>query len=264
MLTGNNEKAPFNDAKFREAISYAMNKQEMSLKATYGVMKPASQTGLKLPSMADAAAGQVRRRGHRPARTTSPRPNQLLDAAGYKKGADGKRTNPDGSPLAVNFSVQAGFIDYQAIADVVVKGLNDARRHRPRSPPPHPDSVDGQKKTGDFQLMLEYLHGGCELAKNLGAKLSSTQIPTQDRRPAQRRALQGPGRRRGRHEAGSATPTSESQKRDLGAARRHDDDEVPGHRRSSTLRPASSTAPTRPSAGRASRTRTPTRRTTSS
>ena len=26
--------------------------------------------------------------------------------------------------------------------------------------------------------MLEYLHGGCELAKNLGAKLSSTQIPT--------------------------------------------------------------------------------------
>jgi peptide/nickel transport system substrate-binding protein len=41
-----------------------------------------------------------------------------------------------------------------------------------------PDSVDGQKKTGDYQLMLEYLHGGCELAKNLGNKLSSTQIPT--------------------------------------------------------------------------------------
>ena len=51
VLTGNNEKAPFNDAKFREAISYAMNKEEISLKATYGVMKPASQTGLKLPSM---------------------------------------------------------------------------------------------------------------------------------------------------------------------------------------------------------------------
>ena len=103
--------------------------------------------------------------------------NQLLDAAGYKKGADGKRTNPDGSPLAVNFSVQAGFIDYQAIADVVVKGLNDAGVTA-KVTASAPDSVDGQKKSGDFQLMLEYLHGGCELAKNLGAKLSSTQIPT--------------------------------------------------------------------------------------
>ena len=124
VLTGNNEKAPFNDVKFREAISYAMNKQEMSLKATYGVMKPASQTGLKLPSMQNLLpekyAGQD---------TVLPydlaKAGQLLDAAGYKKGADGKRTNPDGSPLAVNFTVQAGFIDYQAMADVVVKGLND-------------------------------------------------------------------------------------------------------------------------------------------
>jgi peptide/nickel transport system substrate-binding protein len=103
--------------------------------------------------------------------------NQLLDAAGYKKGADGKRTNPDGSPLAINFSVQAGFIDYQAIADVVVKGLKDAGVDA-KVTASAPDSVDGQKKSGDFQLMLEYLHGGCELAKNIGAKLSSTQIPT--------------------------------------------------------------------------------------
>ena len=124
VLTGNNEKAPFNDEKFREAISYAMNKEEISLKATYGVMKPASQTGLKLPSMESLLPAKYAGKD-----TVLPydlaKANELLDAAGYKKGADGKRTNPDGSPLAVNFSVQAGFIDYQAIADVVVKGLND-------------------------------------------------------------------------------------------------------------------------------------------
>ena len=50
--------------------------------------------------------------------------NQLLDAAGYPKGADGLRTNKDGSPLDVNFDVQAGYIDFQAMADVVVQGLN--------------------------------------------------------------------------------------------------------------------------------------------
>lgn len=176
VLTGNLTKAPFNDPKFREAISYAMDKEGMSTKATYGIMKPASQTGLKLPSMESLLpakyAGQE---------TVLPydiaKANQLLDAAGYKKGADGKRTNPDGSPLAVNFSVQAGFIDYQALADVIVKGMNDAGVVS-KSTASAPDSVDGAKKTGEFQVMLEYLHGGCELARNIGAKLSSTQIPT--------------------------------------------------------------------------------------
>src|SRR6476661_8204061 len=176
VLTGNDQKAPFNDPKFREAISYAMDKQGMSTKATYGIMKPASQTGLKLPSMNDLLPEKYAGKD-----TVIPfdvaKAGQLLDAAGYKKGADGKRTNPDGSPLAVNFSVQAGFIDYQAIADVVAQGMNAAGVNT-KVTASAPDSVDGQKKTGDFQLMLEYLHGGCELAKNLGTKLSSTQIPT--------------------------------------------------------------------------------------
>jgi len=176
VLSGNDQKAPFNDPKFREAISYAMDKQAMSTKATYGIMKPASQTGLKLPSvnalLPDKYAGKD---------TVLPfdvaKANSLLDAAGYKKGPDGKRTNPDGSPLAVNFSVQAGFIDYQAIADVVAQGMNAAGVNT-KVTASAPDSVDGQKKTGDFQLVLEYLHGGCELAKNIGAKLSSKSMPT--------------------------------------------------------------------------------------
>jgi peptide/nickel transport system substrate-binding protein len=42
-----------------------------------------------------------------------------------------------------------------------------------------PESVDEQKKTGDFDAVLEYLHGGCELARNLGSKLSSKQFPTE-------------------------------------------------------------------------------------
>ncbi len=176
VLTGNDQKPPFNDPKFREAISYAMDKQSMSTKATYGIMKPASQSGLKLPSMQSLLPAKYAGED-----TVLPydvnKASQLLDAAGYKKGPDGKRTNPDGTPLSLNFSVQAGFIDYQAMADVVVKGLNDAGVDT-KVTASAPDSVDGQKKSGDFQLMLEYLHGGCELSKNIGAKLSSKQFPT--------------------------------------------------------------------------------------
>ena len=128
----------------------------------------------------------------------------------------------------MNFSVQAGFIDYQAIADVVAKGLNDAGVNA-KVTASAPDSVDGQKKTGDFQLMLEYLHGGCELAKNIGAKLSSKQIPTTTdifpnverfSDPAVDEAVEEPARSR---------PTRTSQKDVPRRPRRHDDDEVPGH-----------------------------------
>lgn len=177
ILTGNLEKKPFDDPKFREAISYAMDKEAMSTKATYGVMKPASQTGLKLPSMEKLLPDQYQGKENVLPFDTA-KANQLLDAAGYAKGADGKRTLPDGSPLALNFSVQAGWIDYQAIADVVAKGLNDVGVAT-KVTASAPEAIDDQKKTGEFQVMLEYLHGGCELARNIGAKLSSTQVPTQ-------------------------------------------------------------------------------------
>lgn len=176
VLTGNLTKAPFSDPKFREAISYAMDKQAMSTKATYGIMKPASQTGLKLPLMDKLLPAAYQGKD-----TVLPydvaKAGQLLDAAGYRKGADGRRTMPDGSPLAVNFSVQAGFIDYQAMADVVVKGL-EATGIDAKVTASSPDAVDQQKKSGDFQLMLEYLNGGCALARNIGAKLASNQVPT--------------------------------------------------------------------------------------
>jgi peptide/nickel transport system substrate-binding protein len=177
VLSPNVEQKPFDDPKFREAVAPAINRQEISDKATYGIMKPASQTGLKLPLAAkllpDDLAGQDTVTKYDPAKAA-----ELLDAAGYKKGADGKRTNPDGSPLSLTFTVQAGWIDYQAMADVIVRNLNEVGVTA-KSVASAPESVDAQKKSGDYQMMLEYLHGGCEVAKNLGAKLSSDQIPTQ-------------------------------------------------------------------------------------
>ena len=82
-----------------------------------------------------AVDGEPAARPSTPARTpscrsTSRRRTSCSTRPATRRAPDGKRTNPDGSPLAVNFSVQAGCIDYQAIADVVVKGLNDARGHR--------------------------------------------------------------------------------------------------------------------------------------
>ncbi|MEJ7650621.1 MAG: ABC transporter substrate-binding protein [Nakamurella sp.] len=181
VLTMNLMQKPFDDVKFRQAVSLAMDKQQMSLKATYGIMAPASQSGLRLPVVKDMLPAQYAAADG--AQTVLPydpgQGNQILDAAGYAKGADGFRTNTDGSPLAVNFSVQAGYIDYQATADVVVAGLK-ALGLNASVTQSSPDAVDQQKKSGEFQILFEYLAGGCDFVRGLGSKIDTTQIPKPD------------------------------------------------------------------------------------
>lgn len=176
VLTPNTTRSPFNDDKFREAYSQGLNKTEMSEKATYGVMKPASQTGLKLPYAKDLMPAEYADKD-----TVLPfdidKANQMFDAAGYTVGADGMRTNKDGSPLQIGVDVQAGWIDYESTIEVVVRNLRSMKLDA-KVIKSAPDNVDAKKKAGEFQMMLEYLHGGCQVARNLGSKLATDQIPT--------------------------------------------------------------------------------------
>ncbi|HSN42592.1 MAG TPA: ABC transporter substrate-binding protein [Propionibacteriaceae bacterium] len=176
VLTPNTSKAPFNDDAFRAAYSQGIDKEQLSAKATYGVMKPASQTGLKLP-YAKTLLPDKYANDEAVLPLDLAKANQMLDDAGYKVGDNDVRTNKDGSPLKVEFTVQAGWIDYQAAADVIVRNLKDMKLDALVVTSP-PEAVDLKKKQGDFDMMLEYLHGGCEVARNLGSKLSSDQIPT--------------------------------------------------------------------------------------
>jgi peptide/nickel transport system substrate-binding protein len=179
VLSPNVEKAPFDDPKFREAIAPAINRDEISDKATYGIMKPASQTGLKLPPAAKLLPEKYAANGGADTviKFDAAKANQMLDAAGYTKDGDGKRRTKDGQPINITFSVQAGFIDYQSMSEVITRNLNSVGVTT-KVTATAPESVDAQKKSGDFQLLLEYLHGGCENAKNIGGKLASNQIPT--------------------------------------------------------------------------------------
>lgn len=176
VLTPNTEKKPFNDPAFRNAYTHGIDKEQITKKATYGVMGIASQSGLKLPQARELLPEQYR--------NTSVisfdinKANQMLDEAGYKVGSDGFRANTDGSPLQVTVAVQAGWIDYDAAAAVIVQNLRQMKINTTLNQA-QPDAVDNMKKQGNFDIMLEYLDGGCTVARTLGSKLYSKNIPTQ-------------------------------------------------------------------------------------
>lgn len=175
VLAPNNQKAPLNDVKLREAMAYAIDKEAVSRNASFGVMKPASQTMLKLPVQQDALPAEYRKSGgYVP--YSPKKAEQLLDAAGYRKGADGFRTTPQGKPISLVFSVQAGFIDYLAMSDVVTRDLN-AVGIRTKQVVTDPGAVDSVRKTGDFDLAIDYVGGTCSRAKDLGGHIQSANIP---------------------------------------------------------------------------------------
>lgn len=175
VLAPNLTKKPFSDVKFREALAHGMDKQSATDKATYGLMKVASQSGLSLPVKADLLPAKY------PAESTVipfdlAKANQLLDAAGYTKGSNGMRRNPDGSPISITFSVQAGWIDYEAMADQFTSdfrklGLDIKENKMP------PEAVDQQNKAGTFQLIINYMGAGCDYAHGMGATVASSEIP---------------------------------------------------------------------------------------
>ncbi|MGW0229353.1 ABC transporter substrate-binding protein [Actinopolymorpha singaporensis] len=175
-LAPNLKKAPFDDVKFREALAYGINKQDATLKATYNMMHVASQSGLVMP-LRESMLPEPYTAENTVLPFDLTKAGKLLDAAGYKKGADGFRTNKDGSPLTIKFAVQAGWIDYEAMADSITAsfrklGLNIKEVKSP------PDSVDLAKKTGQFDMMINFVGSGCDYANGLGATLQTAQIPT--------------------------------------------------------------------------------------
>lgn len=177
VVTPNLERKPFDDVKFREALAYGIDKEQATLKATYGVMKPASQTMLKLPVQAGDLPARYRdTQGYIP--YDPAKAAQLLDAAGYRLDAQGRRLGKDGTPLKLVFSLQAGYIDYIALADTVTRnwralGIDIAMVTT------DPDAVTAQKKAGDFDVVLEYVGGGCTRSREWGTRLDSSQINTE-------------------------------------------------------------------------------------
>lgn len=90
------------DPKVRQALHYAIDKQKLVDEVQNGLAKPAD--GSIVPPMYKDFFWQAE--GDKKISFDLTKANQILDAAGYKKGADGIRTMPDGSrKLQFRFSI---------------------------------------------------------------------------------------------------------------------------------------------------------------
>jgi peptide/nickel transport system substrate-binding protein len=113
----------FNDIKFRQAFSLAMDRTSMVDIAGFGypvVNLHASGLPPRFDSWRNKAA-----EGPLDAYMSYDidKANKLLDDAGYKKGGDGFRTTPSGKPIAFSILVPNGWTDWIDAVQIAAEGL---------------------------------------------------------------------------------------------------------------------------------------------
>ena len=121
FLYANTTRAPFDDTRVRKALSMAIDRELLVDIALYRYSRPADATALSDGYAAwrnaeIAAAGDWVR--HDMARAAT-----LLDEAGYRRGADGVRRLPDGSPWRPEILTVAGWSDWVRASQVIARGF---------------------------------------------------------------------------------------------------------------------------------------------
>lgn len=119
----NNTKPMFQNVEVRKALSMAVDREQVVKVGMSGYTDPADCTGLsgsystwKDQSILDSCTWTKR---------DLKKAGEMLDAAGYKAGADGQRTTPDGKPFAFKISVGSTSTDWLSVANVISQNLAD-------------------------------------------------------------------------------------------------------------------------------------------
>jgi peptide/nickel transport system substrate-binding protein len=116
-------KAHFNQLAFRQAVSLALDRTQLSKQAESGYVDPASTTGLILPNQnkfLDPALTNTVQASPDKAKAT-----QLLQSAGYTKGADGILADKSGKKLSFKLDVVSGWTDWETMCQIIKQNLKD-------------------------------------------------------------------------------------------------------------------------------------------
>lgn len=121
MLYANTSKKPFDDVRVRKAISMAIDREQIVKVAMQGYSRPSDATALsdayeKWRNPKAIEAGDW-------VKLDLAKANALLDEAGFKKGEDGVRKGPDGTPLTYDVNVVTGWSDWVRAVQIITTNL---------------------------------------------------------------------------------------------------------------------------------------------
>ncbi len=119
-ITHNNPKlrAIYADLRFRQAISHAINRDEINEVLYFGLGKPSQAMPAQLSFTTDADRNYM-------IEYDVDKANALLDEMGMKRGADGMRTYPDGSPFTIlwEYSTQMALPEFVKLVSDYFKAV---------------------------------------------------------------------------------------------------------------------------------------------
>lgn len=157
MLYLNTTRKPFDDVNVRKAVSMAIDRSQIVKIAMYDYTKPGDVTGLSeaYPNYKVADPAKL---GDWTALNVD-KANQMLDAAGLKKGADGMRTGADGKPLTYELNVVTGWSDWVSACGIMAQNLKAIGINATVKPYDFSAWLDRVQK-GDFDLSIGWSSGG--------------------------------------------------------------------------------------------------------
>jgi peptide/nickel transport system substrate-binding protein len=146
MLYVNTTKKPFDDVNVRKAISMGINRDQIVKVAMFDYTRPADATGLSdaYPKWKDQAAVDS---GKDIMTLNVEKANQMLDAAGLTKGADGIRVTADGKPMKYDINVVSGWTDWVSSCQIMAQNLKAL-------------GIEASVKTYDFSAWLDRVQKG--------------------------------------------------------------------------------------------------------
>jgi len=144
-------KKPMNDFKFRQALAYAVNVDQIVSVDYANLVAKANPTGLLPTWKKYVSKSTVQKYGfaYNPSKA-----KQLLQAAGYKLGSNGYFSNPDGSKIALTIAVPSGWSDWMQAAQMIAADLKQVGI---RATATYPDfnTWQSMRNNGKFDLMID-------------------------------------------------------------------------------------------------------------